>query len=149
MKAALTILISFLFLLCGAIRLARFNVQLTGFEKENFVGLPIPAAAVTLASYIIFSEKVWERFKVSEFSISLVVALSFLMVSTLEYDTFPKFTFDSPWNTFKLIFFVVAVVLIIPLADEILFPVCLLYVISGLVRWVFRLVSDSEVAENV
>ena len=49
------ILISFLPLLFGSIRLARFNTQLKGFSKDYFKGLPIPIAALTLTSFIIFS----------------------------------------------------------------------------------------------
>ena len=43
-----------LFVICGAMRLARYNVQAEQLERRQFVGLPIPAAGGTLASYIIF-----------------------------------------------------------------------------------------------
>ena len=55
----LGIVISFLPLLFGAIRLARFNVNETSFEKGNFVGLPIPIQATALASYLIFTHNIW------------------------------------------------------------------------------------------
>ena len=53
------IALGFLFFACGAIRLARFNVQVEGFVKKNFCGLPIPAAAWAIASYTLFGEQVW------------------------------------------------------------------------------------------
>ncbi len=47
-------IVAILFVICGAMRLARYNVQAEQLEKRQFVGLPIPAAGGTLASYIIF-----------------------------------------------------------------------------------------------
>lgn len=46
-------LAAFLFLICGALRLARFNVQINTVEKGQFNGLPIPAAATFVASIIL------------------------------------------------------------------------------------------------
>src|ERR1041385_8562558 len=37
----------------GGLRLVRFNAQLVGYDKEYFRGLPIPATAVTLASFVL------------------------------------------------------------------------------------------------
>ena len=47
-------LAAFLYVVCGALRLARFNVQITTVESKRFVGLPIPAAAGMAASLVIF-----------------------------------------------------------------------------------------------
>jgi len=47
-------LAAFLFVACGALRLARFNVQADNAQKKNFLGLPIPAAAATIAGSICF-----------------------------------------------------------------------------------------------
>jgi CDP-diacylglycerol--serine O-phosphatidyltransferase len=46
-------LAAFLFVICGALRLARFNVQAMGVQKFTFTGLPIPAAAGVLASMVL------------------------------------------------------------------------------------------------
>ena len=45
----LGVILSSLLLIFGGIRLARFNVQLVGFDKEYFIGLPIPSSAITVA----------------------------------------------------------------------------------------------------
>jgi len=139
-------MMGFLFLLCGAIRLARFNVRLTGFDKEVFSGLPIPAAAGTLASYVVFSQNVLESLNIISLSAPLVVMLSILMVSALEYDTLPKFAPHSAWNRCKLGFFLLAVFLVIFFTDKVFFPLSVVYVMSGLIRWFLHLVSDREVA---
>ncbi|MCK5329706.1 MAG: CDP-diacylglycerol--serine O-phosphatidyltransferase [Candidatus Latescibacteria bacterium] len=142
------IALSFLFLMCGALRLARFNVQVEGFAKKNFTGLPIPAAAWTIAAYTLFGERVWGGFLSFQVCSMLVVLLSFLMVSTFEYDAL-LFTTDSIWNRFKLIFAVVGALAIIFFPHEVLFPMSLMYMSSGIVRGVLHLIvgEDQEIAE--
>ncbi|MFQ5676971.1 MAG: CDP-diacylglycerol--serine O-phosphatidyltransferase, partial [bacterium] len=90
---ALGVILSFLPLLFGAIRLARFNVTLEGFEKEKFSGLPIPMMAGTLATYVIFSYDLWAGVRFAPLLIPLVLFLCFLMISNVEYEMMPKFSF--------------------------------------------------------
>ena len=47
-------LAAFLFVMCGALRLARFNVQRHVVDGRYFVGLPIPAAAAQVAAWVNF-----------------------------------------------------------------------------------------------
>jgi len=78
--------ISFLFLLCGVMRLVKFNIITTASKtKADFIGLPIPAAAGTMASYIIFMNSVFGSFKYPHLFLLLGVIVSFLMVSTVPY----------------------------------------------------------------
>ena len=137
----------FLFLLCGALRLARFNTGLKGFEKENFSGLPIPAAAGTFAAYIVFTQRVWESAHEPQVAISLCAMLSFLMISTFEYEAFPKFTFGSRKDRLKLAVSLGIILLVIIYTDEVFFPLALFYSLSGVIRWLFNLITDREVAD--
>ena len=81
-------LASFLFAACGALRLARFNVQVAVVEKGYFQGLPIPMAAGIVASSVLaFTDMGWNP----ERSITLLVmtmTLAFVMVSTFRYRSF-------------------------------------------------------------
>ena len=96
--------VSFMFLICGAFRLARFNVQATRprtlaegtakVDKKNFVGLPIPMAAGLLAAVVHFSPRplithggYWSALY-SGLVMALVAVLAALMVSTLRYSSF-------------------------------------------------------------
>jgi CDP-diacylglycerol--serine O-phosphatidyltransferase len=98
------LLIASLPLIFGAIRLARFNVQLVGFDKEYFNGLPIPMQAITVAAFMLsYSTNAsgleeWARTALAP----IVVVLSLLMVSTIKYDTMPKFSKKAiaahPWK---------------------------------------------------
>lgn len=97
--------VSFMFLICGAFRLARFNVQamrprplLEGtvkVDKKNFIGLPIPAAAGLIAAIIHFAPEPLVRARYGDWAMvysgvlmGLVAVLSALMVSTVRYSSF-------------------------------------------------------------
>jgi CDP-diacylglycerol--serine O-phosphatidyltransferase len=84
---------AFLFMACGALRLARFNVQAASTSKKHFVGLPIPAAACTLATLILFTEYLPEgsmEVLLPTFTLALVYVLSFFMVSTIRFYSFKE-----------------------------------------------------------
>ena len=101
---ALGVFLLFMYLMCGAFRLARFNIQATRprvlkagtpkLDKKNFVGLPIPPAAGLLASIVHFAPMPlssygdgFARFYVYLLMI-LITVLGILMVSTLRYSSF-------------------------------------------------------------
>jgi len=89
------VIISSLPMIAGGFRLARFNVQLVGFDKKHFTGLPIPSSALTVVCFILtfYDEYTGEYLKSLEFTIiPLVLLVSYLMVSKIKYDTLPKFT---------------------------------------------------------
>ena len=96
--------LAFLYLLCGAMRLARFNVQKNPVpknpgrpERKYFVGLPIPAAAGVLASIVYACSGVlitWWVFSVAW--LALVFLLGFLMVSTWRYPSFKDLNLMRP-----------------------------------------------------
>lgn len=104
-------LISFVFLLCGAMRLARFNIQTNPVpsnpgraDRKYFVGLPTPAAAGMVASVIYFvglgSVELWVA---SCAWLALLAALSFLMVSTWRYRSFKDLALLRPRSPLSLI----------------------------------------------
>lgn len=137
----------FLFLLCGTLRLARFNTRYKGPEKEDFSGLPIPSAAATLAAYIIFTQRVWESTREPQIAISLCAMISFLMISPFEYPAFPRFTFDTNKDRVRLALSFVALLLVVIYTEEAFFPIALAFSVSGAARWLFNLITDREVAD--
>ncbi len=78
----------FLFLICGAMRLARFNIQKQMDDKRFFVGMPIPAAAALIASVVFMFPTPLETLGQAIPITALVVGLALLMVSTLRYYSF-------------------------------------------------------------
>ena len=89
------LLISFGPLVFGSIRLARFNVRLKGFDKEFFEGLPIPAAAVTMATFVVFNFNIWGYLRWEKVFLFIIIAVSIMMVTGFRYATFPNLTFQS------------------------------------------------------
>lgn len=91
---ALGLISSSLPAICGAVRLARFNVAYEGEKKDYFVGLPIPGMAVVIVALILnFNNAEWfSRYSPSNLSflIPIVILLSFLMISTIKFDAIPK-----------------------------------------------------------
>jgi CDP-diacylglycerol--serine O-phosphatidyltransferase len=125
-------LAAFLFVVCGALRLARFNVQVNTIESKRFVGLPIPAAAsMVSATVLLFNHFGWPSSSKKLAILLLIYFLAFLMVSNFKYYSFkdPELIKRQPFG-----FLVFAVILLIVIAAEpvlMLFVIFLCYVISG------------------
>lgn len=138
------IIFSSLLMVAGGFRLARFNVQLIGFDKTFFKGLPIPTSAMTIATFILtfyvrgtgFAEAVADTI------IPLVIVLSYLMVSRIKYDTMPKFSWDAVKKQPFIIFFLVAgIAVLIITSGKALFYIFVLYILFGIFRHIFYFFS--------
>jgi len=139
--------VSFFFLMCGALRLARFNAQIKSFEKENYTGLPIPMAACTLSAYIMFTERAWDSHHEPHLAMGLCVVLSLLMVSTIEYVAIPKLTFETGRDRLRVASLLIVVLLMCLNTYEVFFPLTLVFSLSGAARWLFLLITDREIAD--
>lgn len=125
--------------MCGAIRLARFNVQLVGFDKDYFRGLPIPSAALLVISYVSFyymrpnpaiSQGVYD---VGMFVV--VIGAALLMVSTIKYDTIPKFGKKAIMaHPIRFGVFLGGIILAIVTRGSAIFPLFVAFVLYGMIR---------------
>lgn len=82
--------------LCGAVRLARYNVDVQESREDFFKGLPIPGQAIMIAAFYLTFYNQLELFDGFEYGLNavlipLIVLLSFLMVSTIPFDKMPSF----------------------------------------------------------
>jgi CDP-diacylglycerol--serine O-phosphatidyltransferase len=133
----------FLFAACAVMRLARFNIEQAGTAKTYFQGLPSPAAGITLASYYWFSQSWLYSYGAignlpwQEMLRFLMAALAFLMISNVPYPVFPRTGFRSLRALGGLILVVGSLILLATKKFEYFFPLCLMYVAWGLIRWVF------------
>ncbi len=132
------ILISSLLMVFAGLRLARFNINLAGFEKDHFVGLPTPASALTVAAFMINYWNVGTGLgSVAVVLPYLVVVLALLMVSKVKYDTLPRISRRSvrrePW---KFIFLSLAIVVVFVSAGQAIFPLFVLFIALGIVRYI-------------
>ena len=135
--------IAFIYLLCGAVRLARFNVitnpLLHRAEAESikdFVGLPIPAAAGTVASLVLLllnmSANARELRQLTLALPLILMLVSFLMVSTIRYPSFKQVNWETRTRVRTLVIFFIGVLLVVRLQEVALFFLFLGYITYGL-----------------
>jgi CDP-diacylglycerol--serine O-phosphatidyltransferase len=133
-------IVAFLFVLCGALRLARYNIQIGIIESKVFNGLPIPAAASVVATTVIFFDYVGAEGKFhNDFIMIFVIILSLLMVSSVKYYSFKDMKLLSR-KPFTIFFWSTVLLIIIFHWPEIMFFVIMLgYAISGPVWWLIKM----------
>ena len=125
-------LAAFVFVACGALRLARFNVQSSSGEAKYFKGLPIPAAASMVALTILLYLRLIETGWVKDIIILVMIwVLAFLMVSNIRYFSFKELDLSNrkPFNLFILIILTMIVIVMEPVI--VLSGFILFYVFSG------------------
>ncbi|MCH7921491.1 MAG: CDP-diacylglycerol--serine O-phosphatidyltransferase [Nitrospinae bacterium] len=137
----------FLFVLCGAIRLARFNVQVAETTTNRFTGLPIPAAAGLVASYVIFVLEVPKAATIKPIIVALgLYVLAGFMVSAIRYRSFKKMTLwrRKPFEVFLAAVLALYILVLIP--EVALFVAFLAYAVSGPMEWTFVQIRERREA---
>ncbi|MBN2055986.1 CDP-diacylglycerol--serine O-phosphatidyltransferase [bacterium] len=122
---------AFLFLICGTIRLARFNVQTGHCDPHYFTGLPIPAAAMVIVSMVLLNPKLPYKSTIAYLVILLVYILSFLMVSTFKYRSFKEKDFKLLKPVRTLVGLVIIFVIIMHNPRLMFFLLSFAYAFSG------------------
>jgi CDP-diacylglycerol---serine O-phosphatidyltransferase len=157
----------FMFMACGALRLARFNVLSSiGKASGDFTGLPIPMAAITVASFISLMVDLDQRYALGTladnvlvkflidtdvrkfFLVGLSPILALLMVSNIIYKSHKVLKFGSV-RPFQLLVILVMLVSIVAYAPEMVgFGLIFFYVLSGPLAWTFgwtKLTKEEEI----
>ncbi len=124
--------------LCGAVRLARYNVDVQESRTDFFKGLPIPAQAIMISAFYLTFYNQLEIFEGFEYGLNtvlipLIVLLSFLMVSTIPFDKMPSFDRESiKKHKGKLSLFIIYGVLILLFQEVGLMIVFSAFVLKGI-----------------
>ncbi len=137
--------IGFVYLLCAAIRLARFNVitnpLLHHGKKESskdFVGLPVPAAAATVASLVLFLLQLAEADRsLKSWALALpflMLLVAVLMVSTVRYPSGKNIDMQTKTQLRSFVFILVVVAVVVFYKEVAVFGICLAYIFFGLFR---------------
>jgi CDP-diacylglycerol--serine O-phosphatidyltransferase len=119
---------AFTFTICGAMRLARFNLQ--AGNLKHFVGLPIPAAGGAIAAVVHFVVEPIKSPLGSNLMVAGVFFLSFLMISTIRYSSFKQLTFEKK-SHLTILVIALLVALTIFLSRPTLLTIAMAYVVSG------------------
>lgn len=137
---------AFLFVACGALRLARFNVLSGVLPKGFFQGLPIPMAAGMVATFIIFSQTLgWGVEETKVPVLILTFGLASLMVSTIKFPSFKELNWRSRGSFGYLMVGVLAMILIAIKPEVTLFLVLSSYVGFSLLWNVYRILAGKPV----
>jgi CDP-diacylglycerol--serine O-phosphatidyltransferase len=125
------------YVVCGALRLSRFNVQSTGPAKGHFVGLPIPAAAEMIASIVLMYYFLGgEGAPNKHVTLLLVIyGLAGLMVSGFPYFSLKNSALRKKHPFWMLVSGCILITLIIAEPQIMFFMIFLLYTLSGPLLW--------------
>ncbi|HMK60257.1 MAG TPA: CDP-diacylglycerol--serine O-phosphatidyltransferase [Dissulfurispiraceae bacterium] len=133
---------AFLFVACGALRLARFNVQTGAPGSKAFKGMPIPGAATILASIVIFYYDFWTGVpEKNVFFPIITIFLALLMVSTLRYHGLKEIDFRERKPFWALILFVLVLFVLLIHPSTAIFIFAMAYLILGLVENIYMLLK--------
>jgi CDP-diacylglycerol--serine O-phosphatidyltransferase len=133
--------VTFMFVMCGAARLARFNITTNPIprnpgrpDRKYFVGLPIPAAAGMVAAVVYAggSEPLVSWYFTSLW-LALLALISFLMVSTWRYRSFKDFNLVRPRSPISVVFLGMLIYLMWNFSEAFLLTLATTYTFSGIV----------------
>lgn len=140
----------FFLFVCGALRLARFNVQATRSKEKDFIGLPSPMAALVIATFVIFlneikglqqsipsatfqqiTQFITSTTFIDFFMLIAAPALGLLMVSPVRYNSFKDFKLRNtrPFNF--LVLMILFLTVVVSKFEVLAFLIVIVYVFSG------------------
>ena len=133
---------AFLFVACGALRLARFNVQTGSPGSKAFKGMPIPGAASILASVVIFYYEYWVGIPGKNVLYpALTIVLALLMVSTLRFHGVKEVDFREKKPFWMLIVFVLILFVMLIHPSKAIFIFAMVYLIWGIIENIVLLMN--------
>ena len=128
-------LAAFLYFACGALRLARFNVQHDNVEHDHFQGLPIPIAAYVLATYVIFFHYSHRFPPQGSYLIAIMTGmLGLLMVTTIKYRSMKVMDLGRRNSFFMLVLAVISMFVVAIKPEIMMFVIAVGYVLSGIIE---------------
>jgi len=146
------IVIGFLFLLCGALRLARFNANINNVSSDYFQGLPIPGAAIAVLSYILISLDFPEYFNNVYIAAPYLAFYALLMISNIPFTSFKK-SDTVLKNRRKILFSIFVLFSLLFIYEEVMIGVIItLYVFGSIINMIinrkkFKGIFDWDAAE--
>ncbi len=143
----LGLMASFLLVVCGALRLARFNVNTASTSKKYFIGLPIPAQGCVLATLVLFEPfmPAFAAEHLPEITLAMTYGLSFLMVSRVRYASFKEYDFVKAHPFSSMVTVILLFVLVASQPKALGFLILFGYVLSGPVHTYYLLLRRPHI----
>ena len=143
---------AFAFLICGAMRLARFNLQMK--DLRHFAGLPIPGGAGFVAATVhLFGEPLPSPL-FSYYLVGITYLISFLMISTIRYPSLTQLNLGRGKSHLNVLLFALLLAGVVWYSQQVLMILALAYLCSGLFSRAhqfvkYRLRSEELAAEEL
>lgn len=131
------LIVSCLFAVFGAIRLARFNIIASNESSNYFIGLPIPSAAIFVVTMIILKDRYALFVDYYYILLALGFIVGILMVSNVRYPNFKHIK----WNLTKMIILIIIFAIIFVHPIESIFIGISIYIIFGILRYFYLIIS--------
>jgi CDP-diacylglycerol--serine O-phosphatidyltransferase len=143
-------LAAFIYAACGALRLARFNVQIGTVDKAYFQGLASPAAAALVCSFVwVAVDHEFTGQQLQFIALPLTIISGLLMVSRFRYYSFKKLPFKESVPFFWVIVLVMVFVLLTLAPAKVLLVVFSIYSLSGVFMTVYNIKKKRESKNEV
>jgi len=123
--------VAFLFLVCGSLRLARFNISTAKTDHRYFVGLPIPAGALTIAAIINYAPTPLQDRRFAAVMLVVMAGVAFAMVSTIRYRSQKYASLQKERSFAYVVALAVLLVIMYRWTEESLFIASISYLVSG------------------
>lgn len=131
---------AFIYCVCAALRLARFNMNIDVVDKRHFQGLPSPAAAALVAGFIwVLQDNGFTGNDIRWYAAALTVFAGLSMVSNLHFYSFKDFNLRKSVPFIVIFLFAMFFIVISSYPAGVLFILFLGYALSGYVMWLLDL----------
>jgi len=135
----IAISLSFVPLLFGTIRLAKFNLITDDTPKQYFTGLTTPMYALILFGFILFTNQRFGTNGDPRIALALAISLGFAMISPIKLGKIPSLSIKMGFkNNARLLFAIIVFVSVIIWQGLVLFPILILYVFWSIINWIIQ-----------
>ena len=149
LPSLLKVIISFIPLLFGTIRLAKFNIISDENPKPYFIGLTTPLSAITIISFMLFNYQLYGDMGDPRLAIFLIIILSFLEISPVRFSKFPLLSLKKGRsNNLRLFGIFIALFTLVFFKGLVLFPLMSIYISWSIIQWMLnhdRLSGESPI----
>ena len=141
--------ISFMPLLFGTIRLAKFNIDTSEKPKPYFIGLTTPLAAITIVGFMLFNYQLYGDMGDARLALVIVAIMSFLEISPVRFSKFPILSLKRGRNNnLRLVGLAITLVGLLFFRGLVLFPLMSIYITWSIIKWMLdkdRLSLESKI----
>ena len=148
----LKVIISFIPLLFGTIRLAKYNTLSNDNPQPYFIGLTTPLAATTIISFMLFNFQLYGNMGDPRLALLIIIIISFLEISPVRFSKFPLLSLKKGRsNNLRLFGLFIVLITLFLYKGLVLFPLMVIYLLWSIIQWMLdhdRLSDESNIKSD-